>query len=102
MRLLVFKPGYDSHPPNIQSRWTHEDEQKRGLSKAKYHDDFYVECKPSEKCLVSLNQTSTSNEEELAYLGASQEIIPKSLRPKIEYYLNTLNKERRKYGADPY
>ena len=34
--------------------------------------------------------------------GSGQEIIPKSLRPKIEYYLNTLNKERRKYGADPY
>ena len=102
MRLWVFKPGYDSHPPYLHTYWTRENEQERGMSKAKYHDKYFVQCQQNENCMVRLNKTSTAMEERLANCAFDIGLFPESQRHKIENFIKSTNNEKKKYGADIY
>ncbi len=99
MDLLVYKPGYDSHPPAIQRR------MKPEWADYTPRDGMYwvgrrVYCKAKVECLVELNETRSIEEEKVVYRRMGFGHIPASKRYKLRDFLTLVNQERRKFGAD--
>ncbi len=60
--LLVFKPGYDSHPPSKQFAWTPVEKKKYGMTNHEYRVKFTVKCKRWKNCLIKLNKAKSIDE----------------------------------------
>jgi hypothetical protein len=67
MKLVVFKPGYDSHPPSKQMVWTAIEKNKYGMTNHEYRVKFTVKCKMWKKCLVRLNKAMSLKEVSRAF-----------------------------------
>ena len=66
INLLVFKPGYDSHPPAIRRKMKHP-KGKRTSPDGKYRIGNRAKCNAWKKCLVKLNKVKTVKERQEAY-----------------------------------
>lgn len=62
MDLVVFKPGYDSHPPAIRRQMKRPKRMKYNTTDGKYYVGRYAFCKAWKNCLVRLNKAKSIDE----------------------------------------
>jgi hypothetical protein len=62
MDLVVFKPGYDSHPPAIRRKMEKPENNKYPTTDGKYHVGKFAHCKIWRKCKVKLNKAISLEE----------------------------------------
>lgn len=100
MELLVFKPGYDSHPPAIR-RKTNKPEWVAYISESGvYKLGRHVDCKAGMECIVELNKAISFEEERDVYGKIGFGYIPIDQRYKLKNIINSVNKEGFKFNAD--
>jgi hypothetical protein len=104
-RLLVFKAGYDSHPPVFQMGWTDEDEKREGMTRHEYQVKYWIaygqNCERNKECLVQLNAAKNDKERRAARGDLRLGFIPDSKRKKIKNFIDQVNRERIIDGAKP-
>jgi hypothetical protein len=96
--LLVFKSGYDTHPPVMFYSWTVEEEKKNGITRQDYLNKYWVKCNPHEECLVRINKASTLKElKKIA--GVPVDVPPREIS-RIKNTVGLINQELIKFDFD--
>jgi hypothetical protein len=98
MDLVVFKPGYDSHPPAIQRAMKQPPEGRRISSDGKYYIGAYAHCKAWRKCEVRLNKAINIKEEISAYTECKSRLSAFNVNQrKVSNFIEVLKKPKFKY-----
>lgn len=97
--ILVFKAGYDCHPPEMQNAWTPEDEKQKKMTKHESYNKYYVRLEKSAENLVQLRKAQTLKERK-AVLGFSVGLIPISKYIKLRNLICALDIERERFGLN--
>jgi hypothetical protein len=97
MKLVVFKPGYDSHPPAIERKMKQPPDGLRISPDGRYIIGNYASCKAWRKCVVRLNKAITIKERRRASAKCSSALMEWDINPsKIKKFIKALKKD------DPY
>ena len=92
--LIVFKTGYDSHPPAIQRRIKKPDRIKNPSSDGIYYIGRGADCKARKECVVRLNK-AINDEERIAVILKCENCLDYKINPsKIKYLEEVLKIER--------
>lgn len=100
MELLVFKAGYDSHPPAIR-RKTNKPEWVAYISESGvYKLGRHVNCKARKECIVELHKALNQEEEETTtFKNMKFDDVPIDQREKLRNIITIVNHERQKFRA---
>ena len=80
--LLVFKAGYDTHPPYMHNAWKPSDEKIRGMTQHEYQITYWIIPERAKECLVKLNKASSLEEiKKIAWWGVP--VIPNKYKGKL-------------------
>jgi len=99
MRLVVFKPGYDSHPPVIQREMKQPPEGRRISRDSKYYIGRRAHCKAWRECEVRLNKALNIKEEISAYAKCKSRLSAFNVNQrKVRNFIEVLKKPKFKYS----
>lgn len=97
MDLVVFKPGYDSHPPVIRRKMKKPENAPVTTTDGKYYVGGYAHCRAWRECEVRLNKAITDKEGWQASGECINELIAWEIKPsKIDNFITALK------NYDPY
>jgi hypothetical protein len=94
MNLVVFKPGYDSHPPAIQRKMKQPPEGRRTSPDGKYYVGRRARCKAWRECEVRLNKAISVEEIRQATIRCGSMLGSWGVdRSKVHGFLKVIEKE---------
>lgn len=97
MDLVVFKPGYDSHPPVIRRKMKRPERIKYPTTDGKHLVGRYIFCKMWEECVVRLNKAMSVKEVSRAFSWSRHELRTGLGTPEVKlknFIKMTEDKER--------
>jgi hypothetical protein len=98
MDLVVFKPGYDSHPPVIRRKMQKPENAPVIPTDGKYHVGHFVHCKAWRECEVRLNKAINIKEEIRALTKCKSRLSAMNgNQPKVSNFLEVIDKPKFKY-----
>jgi hypothetical protein len=98
MQLVVFKPGYDSHPPAIRRKMKYPGEPKVHTTDNKYYVGDFVHCKAWRECEVRLNKAINIKEEISAYTECKSRLSAMNVNQhKVSNFIEVIKKPKFKY-----
>jgi hypothetical protein len=98
MELIVFKPGYDSHPPVIRRNMEKPETAPFPTRDGKYHVGEFVHCKAWRECEVRLNKAINIKEEIGAYNECKSSLSAMNVNQhKVSNFIEVIKKPKFKY-----
>lgn len=99
MNLIIFKSGYDSHPPVIRRKMEKPEAAPFPTRDGKYHVGNYAHCKAWRECEVKLNKAMNIKEEISAYTKCKSRLSAFNVSElKVINFIEVLKKPNFKYN----
>jgi hypothetical protein len=98
MAIVVFKPGYDSHPPVIRRKMQKPENAPVIPTDGKYHVGDFVHCKAWRECEIRLNKAINIKEAISAHTECQSRLSAMKVNQrKVRKFLEVIDKSKFKY-----